>query len=143
MKFNNWYDYFILFIITVKILFLVLRLLCKYYQVTQPTNTQKIDNLTYWSDRVDVLFVICMSLLLIYLFRPRSPTTKSPEIDTEVRLLLFLYGIITLLTMNWKVFLSDSQIKKFYEKLFSTLPSQTTSEETSRRTEKVIVTSHY
>ena len=59
-----------------------------------------------------------MSILLIYLFHPRNKNNKYPEIDIEVKLLLFLYGIITLLTLNWKVFLTESQIANFYKKIF-------------------------
>jgi hypothetical protein len=48
--------------------------------------------------KVENVFKVLMSLLLIYLFNPR--TDRSILIDYETKLLLFLFGIILLITMK-------------------------------------------
>jgi hypothetical protein len=48
--------------------------------------------------KVENGFKVLMSLLLIYLFNPRND--RSILIDYETKLLLFLFGIILLITMK-------------------------------------------
>jgi hypothetical protein len=48
--------------------------------------------------KVEYVFKILMSLLLIYLFNPK--TDRSILIDYETKVLLCLFGIMLLITMN-------------------------------------------
>ena len=48
--------------------------------------------------KVENVFKVLMSLLLIYLFNPR--TDRSILIDYQTKLLLCLFGIILLITMK-------------------------------------------
>ena len=49
-----------------------------------------------------------MAVLLILLFNPRYK--KKIEIFGEVKYLLFLFGIILILTSNWSIFIQHSYI---------------------------------
>ena len=51
-----------------------------------------------------------MSILLIYIFNPRIERTKY--INNEIKLLLYLFGFITLLTAEWGIFFKESPIVK-------------------------------
>lgn len=111
------FDGLIIFIIAVKVLFIGLAiydklLLEKIKHIGTPS--QKTDSegrettVKYWKGRVEFVFVILMSIVLIYLFYPRSKTQVS--IDSHTRLLLFLYGIITIFTADWTQFFDTSII---------------------------------
>ena len=111
------FDGLIIFIIAVKVLFIGLaiydKLLLEKIKIVK-TPSQKTDSegrektVKYWKGRVEFVFVILMSIVLIYLFYPRA---KTPVIvDSHTRLLLFLYGIITIFTADWRQFFDTSII---------------------------------
>ena len=56
-----------------------------------------------------------MSCLLIYLFNPRS--NRVVLIDNETKVLLFLFGIIVLITAKWNIFIKENQIFKYFQSL--------------------------
>jgi hypothetical protein len=60
----------------------------------------------YWKDRVDFVFEILMAFLLIYLFNPRND--HKALIDSHVKLLLYLFGFILLITAQWSTFIEES-----------------------------------
>lgn len=109
------FDCLIYFIIIIKLAFLGLaiynRLLIERLQrISTPSQhaiIQKRDNnVNYWKNRVEFIFTMLMSIVLIYLFYPRRKT--QPNIDGHVRILLFLYGIITIFTADWDIFFDTS-----------------------------------
>jgi peptidoglycan/LPS O-acetylase OafA/YrhL len=108
MKLNNFYlyDYFIIFIFIVKILFVILSGSIVYLKMKHGKHkTQNIKNLTYWKDRVELIFVAAICILLMYLFYPLRK--KALHIDDEVITILFLYGIITLINLQWNLFVKE------------------------------------
>lgn len=111
------FDGLITFIIIIKLIFLGLAiydklLLEKTKMVKTPSQKTKVQdkekNVSYWKGRVEFIFVILMSIVLIYLFYPRSK--NPPVIDGHTRLLLFLYGILSILTADWEMFFNTSVI---------------------------------
>ena len=61
--------------------------------------------LVYWKERTEFIFVICMSLLLIYYFRPGH----MKPIDSETSLLFFLFGWILIITAKWSDFFTSAK----------------------------------
>jgi hypothetical protein len=61
--------------------------------------------LVYWKERTEFIFVICMSLLLIYYFRPGH----MKPIDSETSLLFFLFGWILIITAKWSNFFASAK----------------------------------
>jgi len=59
-----------------------------------------------WRNNISFWFSFFMAILLIYMF---NPWRKIP-LTIHTRYTLFLFGIIYLLSLNWKRFISD----KFY-----------------------------
>jgi hypothetical protein len=51
-----------------------------------------------------------MAILLIYLFNPRNP--KLEIIDSETKILLYLFGIVLLITAKWEAFFEGSKLLK-------------------------------
>jgi hypothetical protein len=60
----------------------------------------------YWKERVEFVFEILMALLLIYLFNPRHD--HKALIDPHVKILLYLFGFILLITAKWSTFIEES-----------------------------------
>jgi hypothetical protein len=60
----------------------------------------------FWKERVEFIFVFLMACLLIYLFFPSSK--KSVEISGAPRELLYLFGIVILVTAKWGEFFKVS-----------------------------------
>ena len=108
----NLFTSYIILIFIVKILFIGLEAYHVSLKIKGQENTQKDKNTLFWKDRIEFIFIFLMSLLLIYLFNPR--TTKSVVINGETKLLLFLFGIVLLITADWNTFIKESkQFKRF------------------------------
>jgi len=104
MKSSAW-DSFIVFIIIVKILFVVFAALEIYYKVEKKQDTVWSNWALYWKERLEFIFIISMAIVCIILFNPFS---KGPLVlDEHVRLLLFVYGFIILITSNWHTFFGE------------------------------------
>jgi len=70
-------------------------------------NSELGKKIQYWRERIEFIFVILMSLLLIYLFNPRR--NNQVVIDFEMKLLLYLFGIILIITAKWGEFFEESK----------------------------------
>ena len=117
-------DFFVLFIVIIKILFIltaignvVLTHVVKKNAAISSSATSAADkaaaaaeatraaNLAYWKERTEFIFVICMAVLLIYYFKPG--TTK--QINRETGLLFFMFGWILIITAKWNVFFTQAK----------------------------------
>ena len=116
MKFETSLDLFILFIVLIKIVFVLSAI--GHLVLSHSANTdlqKKVDpKLTYWKERTEFIFIISMSLLLIYHFKPGNNKTLSEETS----LLFFLFGIILLLTAKWSIFIKEAP---WYKRIISAL----------------------
>jgi uncharacterized protein YhhL (DUF1145 family) len=80
------YELFLFFLLIVKVTFVVTLLLNRVHP--SALNTEIMH-------KSDDLFVLCMSGLMIYLFRPRN---KNPVvIDYETKLFLFAFSVLQLI----------------------------------------------
>ena len=68
----------------------------------------------YWKERFEFIFIALMSILLIYIFNPR--TNNSILIDKETKLLLFLFGFVLLITAKWEIFIKESPLMKMIQR---------------------------
>ena len=116
------YDYYIYLIIFFKTIFFILSLIHIYFKIkdnrsktsdntnnTNNTNTNTNNNnvnnlkiqqrVEYLRSSCEFIVTILISFLLIYLFNPLYP--KLYLIDKETKIVLFLFGIILLLTSKW------------------------------------------
>jgi len=65
----------------------------------------------YLKERVELLFKFLMSILLIYVFNPRRKV--AVQLDYEMKILLFLFGWILILSANWSSIMEPSVFKKY------------------------------
>ena len=103
----NKFDCFIYLIFSVKVIFILLALSQKYLKISGKTDTDRDKNVIYWKERIEFIFIILMSILLIYLFNPRF--NREFLINSETKVLLFLFGFILIFTAKWSIFIEESE----------------------------------
>jgi hypothetical protein len=111
-------DYFIIFIIVIKFVFVISavgHLFLTYFSVNQELQQMIDPTFLYWKEHTEFIFIISMSILLIYQFHPS--TLKKP-VAKETATLFFLFGCVLIFTANWGLFFSES---KWYKQLVSAL----------------------
>ena len=115
MKLESSLDYFIFFIILVKIVFIISAIGHVILSHSTSSQAEKIDpTLVYWKERTEFIFIISMAILLIYSFNPRY---KKP-IGKETGLLFFLFGWILIITAKWSIFIHEA---RWYKTIVSSL----------------------
>jgi hypothetical protein len=110
LKFDTTLDYFIVFIILVKIVFLFTSV--GHLVASHSSNSRAKDldaTLVHWKERTEFIFIACMAVLLIYHFRPGHRHPISPE----TALLFFLFGVILLFTAKWSLFFQEAPWYKY------------------------------
>ena len=101
IKFETEIDYFVFFIILIKICYIISAIGHIYFSHSINPNAKKIDDkLLYFHEITEFIFTISMAILLIYYFNPRF--SKKP-IDEETSLLFFLFGGILIFTAKWSL----------------------------------------
>jgi hypothetical protein len=114
-------DYYIFFIFFIKIIFIILAIVNLYLKKQIPVEEKEKNKsdkikkqietqqkIEYYKTRIELLFKFLMSLLLIYIFNPRQ--NRIHLINYEAKLLFFLFGIILVVTADWKHIFEESQI---------------------------------
>jgi hypothetical protein len=104
MDYLNTYVYLI---IVVKVLFILFAVIHLYLNAKGKGNTSLNKTIEYWKDRLEFVFILLMAFLLIYLFYPRR--IKPIPITNEMKILLYLFGFILLITANWGMFIKESK----------------------------------
>lgn len=106
IRYDNLYDNCILLILFIKIvfyiLFIIIYLLKLYNKKYHTINHKLIEDLDYYSKRINIVFYILISILIIYIFNPFYNNLYL--IDFNVRFLLFTFGFIYLFSANWSIF---------------------------------------
>ena len=116
MKFESTLDFFILFIVFIKLVFLLSAI--GHVVLTHLPKSMKLTiddaKLIYWKERTEFIFIASMSILLIYHFR----TGHVKPVSSESALLFFLFGCILIITAKWDLFLKEAP---WYKKLSQAL----------------------
>jgi len=109
------FDKYVMFVFLFKILFAILAISHLYLKVKGKAGSETDKKIVYWEERVEFVFIFLMSLMLMYLFYPRS--TKPIVIDFETKVLLFVFGVITLIGAKWDIFIKESPVFKKIQKI--------------------------
>ena len=107
------YASFVIFTYVLKLAFIILSI-TKLYLIKNDPKNKWINNIIYWKDLVELIFVICMALLLTYMFLPSS---KNTPIDKHTQFLFCLFGVSLLITAKWEVIVYESQTIKTLQKV--------------------------
>jgi hypothetical protein len=121
MNFGSPIDLLVLFIIFIKIVFIITAFghaVLSHMTKKDNSNTgskekkEKDEKLVYWHERTEFIFTICMAILLIYYFNPRS----MKPLNKETCLLFYLFGWILIITAKWNIFITSA---KWYPEISS------------------------
>jgi len=113
----KFYDYFIFYIVFIKICFFILSFSVIYLKIknNDKSETETMKNLTYWKERFEFLFISNIAILLVYLFYPMRE--KPMQIDTTSRNLLFSYGFLIFLTAKWDLFFEENKWFFYFQRV--------------------------
>lgn len=116
IKLETWLDYFIFFIILIKLVFIFSAIGHLIFSHAKNPKAQTLSpKLLYWKERTEFVFIICMAILLVYHFNPRF--AKKP-VSEETALLFFLFGWILIFTSKWDIFIKEAS---WYKQIVSYL----------------------
>jgi len=107
--------YFVTFLFIVKILFAILAILHIYLKRTGKDDSKMDEFVTFWKERCEFVFIIGVSLLLMIFFFPGRKIQMEPTF--EMRFLFFVYGIIILINVDWKIFIGESPVLETVQKI--------------------------
>jgi hypothetical protein len=103
---NTIFYCFIYFIILMKVLF-VFFAMCNFYLKKKNGNsggeTKLEKKITYYKNLTENIFIVLVSILLIYLFNPYYDNKYLLD-DKHVKFLVFMYGTLMLITFDWSEF---------------------------------------
>jgi hypothetical protein len=101
----NFFVFFIIFIKIVFILTAIGHVILTHLSKKTDTSNSIDSKLMWWKERTEFIFIICMSVLLIYYFRPGH----LKPINNETALLFFLFGWILIITAKWSDFITEAK----------------------------------
>jgi len=87
-------DNYVQFTFMVKIFYVIL-LIVDIYLKKKQNSTKSQTKITELKEKTETVFIVLMSLLIIYLFNPF--VIRSVTLDYETKLLLFIFGIISII----------------------------------------------
>lgn len=109
----NYFSMYIYSIIGIKLIFILLAISHIYFKIKGQIGSELDNKIVFWKERIEFVFVILMAILLMYIFNPRIPHTNL--LNFEVKLLFYLFGIILLITAEWKIFFHESKWFKYLQ----------------------------
>jgi uncharacterized membrane protein len=78
-----------------------------YYLISEKKeDTEVYEHVEFWKERFEFIFMICMSILILYYFSPLTGNTL--KFDNETKFLFFVFGVILLIDVKWKLFFEQS-----------------------------------
>ena len=98
---------YIYLIIAFKLGFVLMAITNIYLKSNKKEDSDLGKNIEYWKERFEFIFVILMSILMIYLFNPRY--NNQVFIDKEMKILLYLFGFILIITAKWSAFFEEAK----------------------------------
>jgi hypothetical protein len=111
----EYFDMYIYLIFAIKIGFVLMAITHIILKIKGDANSDLDKNIQYWKERFEFIFIILMALLLIYLFNLKRK--GSVVIDGETKILLYLFGIVLLITAKWEDFFKQAKWLKIIQNI--------------------------
>jgi uncharacterized membrane protein len=110
----NRFDINIYLIFAIKIGFILTAVTHIYLKAKGEEKSDLDKKILYWKERFEFIFIIAMAILLIYLFNPRRG--EMIMIDGETKILLYLFGVVLLITAKWADFFREAEWFQYLQK---------------------------
>ena len=111
----KYYNSYITLIFIIKLVFIILAITNIYFKIKGDVKSNVAVEIKYWKERVEFVFIFLMALLLIYLFSPRA--NRTTMIDSETKILFYLFGFILLINAKWQEFFKESKGLIYLQKI--------------------------
>jgi len=111
----SYFDKYVTLIVLFKVIFIILAASHLYFTFKGKTDSKTDKKVVYWKERVEFVFIVFMSIMLIYLFNPRA--NRETLLDFETKLLLYLFGFILLITAKWGTFIKENPFLKNFQEV--------------------------
>ena len=109
-KIDSGLDLFEYFIILIKFIFLFTAVGHIFLSHSSRNRAKELDpEFELLKERTEFVFIICMSILLIYYFNPRY---SKKQISHESSILFFMFGWAMIVTAKWTLFFDESPLYK-------------------------------
>jgi hypothetical protein len=105
---------YIYLIFAIKIGFVLMAVTHIYLKAKGEEKSDLDKKILYWKERFEFIFIIAMAILLIYLFNPR--TGEMVMINGETKILLYLFGVVLLITAKWGDFFREAEWFQYLQK---------------------------
>jgi hypothetical protein len=99
--------YIIIFIKAVFIISTIGHLIFSHYNKNSTMSHNLDKKFSYWQKRTEFIFIILMSILLIFIFTPWHNHKKY--ITKEMNILFYLFGFILIITADWSLFVTEAE----------------------------------
>jgi hypothetical protein len=106
----DYYTIYISIIFLIKIVFVILATVHLYLKFKNKTGSDLDREILFWRERSEFIFTTLMAILLIYLFNPIK--NKMFMINNETKLLLYLFGVVLIITADWRQFFKTPGVFK-------------------------------
>lgn len=101
------FNAYLLLIILVKLLFITFSIVEKYFILQNRQDEDIRKKMTFWKERTEFIFIFLVAFLCLYLFNPIT-NKGNVTIDNSTAFILFLYGIIILITADWNTYFKET-----------------------------------
>lgn len=116
------YDTYITFIFIIKVGFILMAITHLYLKVKGKDKTALDKQIMYLKDRFEFVFIVATALLLMYLFNPHR--NRTALIDHETCILLYLFGVVLIITSKWDIFVKESAFVKQLQQIIGNAGSR-------------------
>jgi len=106
---------FIYLIIAIKFCFILMAISHFYLKAKGHTDSDLDKNIVYWKEIFEFIFILFMSILLIYLFNPAY--NRNTMIDFEIKLLLYFFGFLLIINAKWDTIFKEAKWFKELQKI--------------------------
>jgi len=104
----NNYNLYVTIIFLFKVAFIFMAVYHLYLKAKNKENSDLDKKIVYWKEHFEFIFIALMSILLVYLFNPYKD--RLYLINRETKVLLFLFGIVLIITAKWDIFIKESNV---------------------------------
>jgi hypothetical protein len=102
------YNIFVIIAIIVKIIYISLRLIIVSYSRPGTKKGKKLQLAEEIATKLEFIFTILMSCLLMYAFCAFYKKNNILKIDQETRILFFTFGVILIISADWNILMTTS-----------------------------------
>lgn len=69
------------------------------YNVAKGNKSPSETDILYWKKKIEFVYILLMMLIIVFIFFPFSKNYRF--LNTKMKELFFLYGLVTIVSLDW------------------------------------------